>query len=91
MDKMVFSQGSHNLDRQWMHGQIAGPHCDKNSAGCMRNGYCSREKRAIHRSWGMESFQWKMTLWFSHKGLVGFFRDKKEMKGIPSMNKSMEN
>lgn len=67
MDKMAFSQGSHNLDRQWMHGQIAGPHCDKNSAGSMRNGYCSREKRAIHRSWGMESFQWKMTLWFSHK------------------------
>lgn len=91
MDKTVFSQGSHNLERRWMREQIAGPHCDKNPTRSMRNGYCSREERAIHRSRGMESFQWKMTLWFSHKGLVGFFQDKKEMKGIPSMNKSMEN
>lgn len=39
----------------------------------------------------MESFQDKMTLQFSYKGLVGFFLAKKEMKDILSINKGTEN
>lgn len=60
MDKTVFSQGSHNLERRWMREQIAGPHCDKNPTRSMRNGYCSREERAIHRSraWKASSGKW---------------------------------
>lgn len=41
--------------------------------------------------WGMEGFQEKMTLDLGLKVLVGFFQAKKERKGIPNMNESMEN
>lgn len=39
----------------------------------------------------MEGFQEKMVLQLGPKGLVEIFQAEKEMKGVLSMNKSMEN
>ena len=52
MDKTVFSQGAHNLERRWMHEQVAGPQCDKNPTSGMRKWLLQQRGESNYHSWG---------------------------------------